>query len=97
MDFQNNNPREDKSDLAWIEEFHAFLMGDIPNGIRLGRGNKPKMSAKKAFTVIWYLQEHLAVFPSTIEMCDNCHNLFDSNESGGYDEKKDKHFCDGCY
>ncbi len=97
MNFQNNNPREDKSDLEWVKEFHSFLMGGIPNGITLSKEHKPNMSAKKAFAIIWYLQEHLAIFPSTIEMCDNCHNLFNSEESGEYDEKKGKHFCDNCY
>jgi len=31
-----------------------------------------KMSPKKAYAIIYYLQEHLPVFADHIESCDNC-------------------------
>ena len=33
---QKNNSNRDWSDLEWIQEFHSFLQGDIPEGISLG-------------------------------------------------------------
>jgi len=92
---KNNDSRE-ISDLEWVEEFYEFLQGTLPGGIKMGRGHQPQMSAKKAFSIIWYLQEHFPVLPDNIERCSNCGSLFDSNSEGIYWESKGKDFCDGC-
>ena len=92
---KNNSKRED-SDLEWIEEFYEFLQGECPESIHFVRGHQPKLSQKKAFSIIYYLQEHFPVFPDHIERCDNCGGLFDTNCSGLYWETKGQHFCDGC-
>ena len=92
---KNNEHRTD-TDLEWIEEFYEFLQGEIPENISLLRGYRPKMTAKKAFTIIWYLQEHLSILPDTIEKCDVCNGLYDSGEEGIYWETKRKHYCGGC-
>ncbi len=92
---KNNNNRTD-SDLEWIDEFYRFLQGEIPENISICRGHKPNMSAKKANTIIWYLQEHFSIFPDTIEKCSNCNSLFDTNSEGIYWETKGKSFCGGC-
>lgn len=93
---KNNGNRTD-SDLDKIDEFYRFLTGDeMPEGIFLGRGHKPKMSEKKAFAIIWYLQEHLSILPDHIERCDECGQLFDTWSSGLYWESKGKHFCNSC-
>ena len=92
-----NNSGRIAPDLEWVEEFYKFLQGEIPSGMRFGRGHKPKMSAKKAFSIIWYLQEHLPVFPDTIEVCWNCGYLFDADEEGLYWETKGRHYCCGCW
>ncbi len=84
------------SDMEWIEEFYEFLQGKLPDGMEIQRGHQPKMSAKKAFSVIWYLQEHLSVFPDNIEKCYNCDGLYDTNCSGYHDDKTDRHYCDTC-
>ncbi len=42
-----NNEKKDWSDLEWINEFYDFLQGEIPEGISLRRGRKPKLSPKK--------------------------------------------------
>ena len=91
-----NNENRDWTALNWVDEFYEFLQGNVPEKMHLGRGHAPKMSQKKAMSIIWYLQEHMPVIPDTIERCDNCGDLFDSNESGLYWESKGKHFCDGC-
>ena len=62
---KNNNKRTD-SDLEWIEEFYNFLQGEVPETIHLPNGHIPKMTAKKAFSIIWYLQEHFSILPDKI-------------------------------
>ncbi len=91
-----NNDKREWDDLEWVEEFYSFLQGEMPDKIQIARGHAPKMSAKKAMTIIWYLQEHFPILPSTIEKCSNCDGLFNTNSSGLYWESKHKHFCDGC-
>lgn len=92
----NNNSERDWTDLEWIEEFYNFLQGNIPSSIHLGHGHKSKLSEKKAFSIIWYLQEHFPLLPDSIERCSNCGGLFDTYTGGLYWETKGKHFCDGC-
>lgn len=46
------------------------------------------LNSQQAFSVIYYLQEHLPVFPDTIEKCDRCGELFDLFYSGTH--------CDVC-
>jgi hypothetical protein len=92
---KNNDKRTD-SDLEWVDEFYRFLQGEIPDGISLSRGYKPKLSPKKAFAIIWYLQEQFPVIPDNINRCDNCGDLFDGNSEGLYWETKGKHYCGGC-
>lgn len=92
---KNNDKRTD-NDLEWIQEFYEFLQGTQPDSIRLVRENAPKMTHKKAFAIIWYLQEHFPVFPDHIERCDNCGELFDTDSEGLYWETKGKHYCGGC-
>lgn len=91
-----NNDNIDLSDLEWITEFYYFLQGEVPGSINMVRGHNPKMSAKKAMSIIWYLQEHFPLLPDNLEKCSNCDALFDTHSSGIYWETKGKHFCDGC-
>lgn len=99
--FQDNNHtydnvRKDWNDLEWINEFYSFLQGEMPEGTTISNGHKPKMSSKKANTIIWYLQEHLRILPDNIEKCSSCDELYDSNSGGIYWETKGKHYCAGC-
>lgn len=67
--------------LEQVQELFDFLQGTIPEGIRLGRGHKPRLTRNQAWTVIWYLQEHLGVLPDHYEKCHRrgCDSdLFDS-------------------
>ena len=96
MELLKNNDKREWDAQQWVEEFYAFLRGEIPEQIHLPRGHKPKMSQKQAHSVIWYLQEHFPIIPDTIEQCDFCFNFFDSNSEGGYWQTKGKCFCDSC-
>lgn len=77
---------EDKSPLELIKEFFEFLQGKCPDAINTD--NLPMLSSEQAFSVIYYLQEHLPIFPDTIEKCDSCGELFDLFYSGRH--------CDTC-
>lgn len=89
-----NNAGKDWSDIQWITEFYNFLQGEIPETIRLGRGNKPKLTPTQANTVIWYLQEHFPLLPDHIEQCDTCKEYYDSYSQGHYSELTGKCYCD---
>ncbi len=58
-----NNDEKEWEDIEWIEEFYAFLQGEVPDCIHFPRGSKPQLSQKKAFAIIYYLQEHLPIIP----------------------------------
>ena len=90
---QKNNNKIYFSDLEWIEEFHLFLQGVIPEGIKCTPLN---LTAEQSNTIIWYLQEHLSVFPDNIEMCDNCNCMYDTYSEGCYYEIESKNFCGRC-
>jgi len=96
MQLLKNNDNRNWSDTEWVREFFNFLMGEIPEGMRIARGHQPKMSAKKAETIIWYLQEHFPIIPDNIEKCASCDLIFDYNSQGEYSEKTGKVKCDNC-
>ena len=93
---QKNNDKRDWSDLEWIQEFHDFLQGNIPETITLSDESKVKLTPEQANSVIWYLQEHFPVFPDSIDMCDDCKQMYDSYSEGCYYEIEGKHYCGAC-
>ena len=50
---QKNNSNRDWSDLEWIQEFHSFLQGDIPEGISMAV--PMKNGGIKSSKVIFYV------------------------------------------
>lgn len=86
----------DKHELEKVKEFLEFLQGVTPEGLHIRRGRRPKMSRKKAFTVIWYLQEHFRVLSDSIEMCWDCGELFDTYKEGVYWTAKGRNYCGNC-
>ena len=93
---QKNNSNRDWSDLEWIQEFHNFLQGDVPEGICIYGDYKVKLTPEQSSAIIWYLQEHLSVFPDNIEMCDICKEMYDTASEGCYYEIEGKHYCGAC-
>lgn len=91
-----NNDKRDWEDAEWIDEFYAFLQGVIPDGIKSGHRNKLKLSKKKAFLIIWYLQEHFPILPDHIEVCWYCDSMFSVYQEGLYWETKNRHCCGSC-
>jgi len=96
MNLLKNNDKREWEDIEWVEEFYEFLQDETPEKIHFPRGHKPQLSQKKAFAIIYYLQEHFSILPDHIEQCDNCGSLFDDWSEGIYWETKGKHFCGGC-
>lgn len=101
INFQDNNHLSDEirkgwTHTEWINEFYEFLQGKQLEGMTVGVQRQPRLTQKKAFTIIWYLQEHLRVLPDHVERCNNCGELFDTHSDGIYWESKGKHYCGGC-
>ena len=68
--------------LNWSKDAHA--------------GDSKTLSPETAFTIIWYLQEHLSIFPDQIEKCSICGELYDSYIEGYHSEKRDLFMCSSC-
>lgn len=88
-----NNDERKLSDLERVTEFYDFLQGNNPDGI-LCKGIK--LSKNKAFTIVWFLQEYLSIFPDSIEKCSECGDLYDSYSTGYHSEITEKFFCGNC-
>ena len=70
------------TDLGQAQSVMDMLTGDkLPEGMTIRY--QPQLSREEAFSVIWFLQEHLRVLPDNIEMCSVCKELFDV-ETGGH-------------
>jgi hypothetical protein len=63
--------------LEEAREFYGFLRGgDAPDGFVIRA--KPRLSANAAFSVLYVLQERYRLIPDTIEQCEACKELYDS-------------------
>lgn len=83
--------------LDQVKDFYEYLKGEsVPDRFILSKHGRPKLTAKKAYQIIYILQEHLRIIPNTYEQCWNCKEIFDTNESGLYWESKGRHYCNGC-
>ena len=77
------------------QELYDYLTGKSqPDNFRMKR--LPNLSDKKAFQVIWFIQEHLRIIPDHYEQCFNCKILFDDSKEGLYWESKGRHYCECC-
>lgn len=76
-----NNDKLDLSDVEWVKMFYRFLQQEM------------FLSNKKAFRIIYYLQEHLPVFPDHIEQCSSCDDLYDSESQGRHSDLTGKFYC----
>ncbi len=83
-------------DIEKVKELYDFLTGGTPEGMFFNKTSKPKMSHKKAFAVIYYLQEHLNIIPDYFELCWNCRDIFNTETDGIYWKSKGRYYCGGC-
>lgn len=98
--------KEKLTDVERVEQFFHYLTGTgLPDGVQC---QSPKLKPKKAFSVIWFLQEIAHALPSNVEMCSECGSFYDSHSEGYYvnDEYKKfgykkreqgKCFCGACH
>jgi len=85
----SNSKDKEFKEQEKAQELYEFLQGKfIPEGYELN--NTPKLNQKEASSVIYILQEYFRILSNTIEKCDHCGGLFDSDSSGKY------HDCDAC-
>ncbi|MFH1236760.1 MAG: hypothetical protein V1685_07600 [Parcubacteria group bacterium] len=76
------------------ELFYFLSEGKTPEGMEVKY--PPRLGARKAMAVIWFLQEHMDLIPDKFEMCVGCKEMYDSYSEGHYDEKTGRCHCDAC-
>jgi hypothetical protein len=77
-----------------VEELFSFLQGNAVDGVTCK--SMPRLSSRKAFSVIYFLQEHMDLIPDHFEVCTTCRCLFDTEQEGRFIERTCRHYCDGC-
>ena len=82
-----------KITIDQVNEFYQYLQGEIPEGF-VGV-KSPKLSPRRAFNVIYVLQEHLHLLPDHYELCCQCHQLYDSWREGRI--IRGRFYCGCCY
>jgi hypothetical protein len=69
-----------KITLEQTQKLFDMLQGGELDGMTLAE--QPKLSARAAFSVIYYLQEELGIIPDTYEACAVCGELYDADCDG---------------
>lgn len=92
---KRHSPRYNPTSIDAVKTLYDMLRGSsLPETIA---GKSPlNLTHKKAFFIIWFLQEHMGILPDHFEKCDNCKALYDSEKEGSYSEKTGKFSCGGC-
>ena len=78
--------------LEHVQELYEFLQGKLPDCISMKP--RPKLSQRRAFQVIWFLQERLGLIPDNYDRCVGCGVIYDSNSEG--DRINYKNYCGDC-
>lgn len=89
---------QNDKDLELTEELFAFLQGKMPEGTKVPRKERPKLTPDQAWTVIWYLGNLYWQVTDRVERCDVCGELYHTHQGGGcLDFGKPPHnFCNNC-
>lgn len=89
---------EDTDPLDRTNELFAFLQGRIPEGYKIPRAERPKLTADQAWTVIWYLGNQYWQVTDFIERCDVCGDLYHTHREGDCLDYGNPpyHFCESC-
>ena len=67
--------------IEQINELMDMLTGEkLPAGMVMP--GQPCLSSREAFSVIWFLQEHIPVLPDRYEQCCVCLTIFDRDHGG---------------
>lgn len=90
---------EDKRDpVELCEQLYLLLQGVVPKGYHIKPAELPKLSPKKAWTVVWWVQNQHREFPDIVERCDVCQAFYNTECSGTFVDVDSgpRHFCDDC-
>ena len=87
-----------RTDLEKTQRLFDLLRGNLPDDCRIKPDCRPNLTAKQAWTVIWWLGNQYWQVPDFIERCCVCGRLYDTNESGKcFDWGEPPNcVCDGC-
>lgn len=78
--------------LEHVNALYEFLQGKTIEGVYIKPA--PKLSSRRAFDVIYFLQEYLGIIPDHFDRCCCCGEMYDSESEGTY--YRYRHYCDGC-
>lgn len=81
--------------LEKVQELHEFLQGRAPKGYKC---QPPDLDKDTAWTVVWFIQNQYHQYSDTIERCELCGLIYDSERGGiclDYGEEP-YHFCEDC-
>lgn len=87
------NEAYDPKSLQSVRELFEVLQGRRLETIII---KDLKLTPEQAFSVIYFLQEHMGLIPDHYEKCDECGCLFDTESEGGYFEGVEKFKCGQC-
>lgn len=74
-------------DYEKMHELFRFLAyGEQPEGIYIKHPSK--LGPRKAFSIIYFLQEQTGVLPDNWELCKSCKELFDADSEGNTDQMR---------
>lgn len=67
--------------IEQVQEFYEWLQGkSCPEHLHFE--DKLNLSEEQAFSVIYYLQEHLGILPDKYERCKKCGCIYDTDYEG---------------
>jgi len=72
----------EKISLEDVEKLYRYLQGDVPENLTIKC--PVKLSSRKAFEVIYYLQEIMCILPDHYGRCRTCGDLYDSENEGHF-------------
>lgn len=78
--------------LEHVKALYEFLQGKPVKGVYIKPA--PKLSSRRAFDVIYFLQEYLGIIPDIFDRCCSCGDMYNSEAEGTY--YRNSHYCDGC-
>ena len=89
---------ENDKDLERTQELYDFLQGKMPEGTRVTRSHRPKLTPDQAWTVVWYLGNQYRQVTDRVGKCCVCGELYHTWQGGGCLDygKAPYHFCDSC-
>ena len=81
--------------LEKIDELYEYLQGVRPKCLS-DKCYAPKLSGKRAFEIILFLQEITGCLPQKYERCSTCGEIYNSESEGLYSELNAGHYCGCC-